>query len=85
MPKRTYCPHCEEEVDPADLAGPPPIPKPLPREEVDLARLKADCQAYLQEVASSGGEDSNLPHYIFECAMETFYGNDIFSWVNRME
>lgn len=57
------------------------IPKIVDHPTFD--KLQKCCESYIQEIMDKGGVDSNSDHYIFECAMEAYYGNDIFKWINK--
>lgn len=59
-------------------------PQPLPPEEVDLTALRAALEAHIEEIATDGS-DTDTPHYIFEAALEAFYGKEIWSWVNSLD
>lgn len=49
----------------------------------DFSQLRKICEKYIQTI-SEGKDIGDLEHYIFECALETFYGKNIFQdWVNK--
>lgn len=53
---------------------------------IDLAELKIACQAYIWLIDQKEGDRDTLErceHAIFEKAMETFYGPDIWDWINE--
>lgn len=54
-------------------------PKLLDNPNVD--GIKALCEDYLDEV-ELGVEDTDTQHYLFEAAMEAFYGKDVWKFIN---
>lgn len=46
-----------------------------------LAKL---CENYINELDSKGWVNDDLQHYIFESAMTTFFGNDVWTWINKV-
>ena len=56
----------------------PPTPTPQPVGKPDWTALVEMCQAYLDDP----DRDNDFEQYIFECAIETVYGKDIWEWVN---
>ena len=57
-----------------------PIPKGAP-DAADWAKLVQVCQERLAEYQTGNTDDSDLPHYIYERAMEAVYGPKIFEWL----
>jgi|AntRauTorckE6833_2_1112554.scaffolds.fasta_scaffold00137_34 hypothetical protein len=58
------------------------IPEPL--EDQDLQKLNEICEEYLKFVVSPEYyEDNDYDHYIFEKALKTVYGDDIFNFINE--
>lgn len=49
---------------------------------IDISRLKNMCQEYIDLVDKGEYIDDDFKHYIFECALETFFGKDIWKFVN---
>lgn len=49
----------------------------------DLTELKKSCEFQIQEVIDGKHVDSDSDHYIYEAAMETFYGKGIWGWINK--
>lgn len=49
----------------------------------NLKKLQSTCKSYIKEVFKGESEDSDTPHYIFECAMTTFYGEDVWGWIRE--
>lgn len=50
----------------------------------DYTSLRKICGAHISFLANGKVNDANtLEHYIFEAAMETLYGADVFDWINR--
>lgn len=59
--------------------------KPKQLAEFDLLLLTETCGEYIDRIASGKyHEDDDIKHYIFECAIETIYGKDVWKWINRM-
>lgn len=58
-------------------------PKQLNPQEVDLYALRKICQRYVNFIDSDQcHEDNDYKNYIFETAMETIYGDDVWKFVN---
>jgi hypothetical protein len=49
---------------------------------VDLSKIVATCESYLDEVEERGAVDSDLTHYLFEEVMRALYGDNVFKWIN---
>ena len=47
-----------------------------------LERLISQCQGYIEEIDTGGRVDEDTEHYIFEAAMECFFGKDVWKWIN---
>lgn len=57
--------------------------KPEPIEEPDLTSLRKICQEYIDFIGSEHyHEDNDYDHYIFEQAMNTFFG-DKWDYINN--
>jgi len=56
---------------------------PKPVEHPNLGDLKAVAQEYLDDIKENGRPSKDSKNYIFESVMKTFYGPDIFSWINE--
>ena len=54
------------------------IKKPTLVENLKLGNLKETCQAYLDNPEPDG----DFEHYIFEEAMQAFFGRDVFDYIN---
>ena len=48
----------------------------------DLSKLKLLCVSYLDAVAEDEVDD-DMDRYIFEAAMEAFYGGSVWEYVNE--
>jgi len=59
--------------------------KPIPLEEWnrDFSKVRKACETHIQELMN-GEVDTDAEHYIYETAMEAFYGKDVWDWVNKM-
>jgi hypothetical protein len=59
-------------------------PKPVQLNEVNLVMLRSICQEYIDELESDNEYiDDDFEHYIFETAMKTVFGKDVFKWINQ--
>ena len=58
--------------------------KPKQLENVDLAKLRTICQDYIDFIDNDKEycEDNDYDHQIFETAMETIFGEDVWKFVN---
>jgi hypothetical protein len=59
--------------------------KPEQLQQFNLDELLLQCEAYLSGIESGElheDEQSDAHHYIFEAAMKSFYGPDVFEWIN---
>ena len=63
----------EEEEKPKQIAAP------------DLTKLRKICQEYIDSLARDKYVDGDLDHYIFEAAMETVFGKNVWDWINDQE
>lgn len=52
--------------------------KPLALNGIFPKELRETCEAYLDEAWNNDYVDEDLPHYIFEAAMEAIFGEGIF-------
>lgn len=61
----------------------------LPHKEPDLTlsrelwKLKRRCSEYLEFVRERHRQPADFDHFVFEAAMELFYGNEIWKEVNE--
>ena len=57
--------------------------KPQQKQEINIDELKAECQEYMDRLEKGMSEDaqSKYPHWIFEKAIEAFYGEEVWDWV----
>jgi hypothetical protein len=62
-------------------AGKPPMPELTGR--IELEALLKLCKQYISDLHEYGRVDEDMHHYIFEAAMQAFYGKDIFIWINK--
>lgn len=58
------------------------ISKPDQLKDVDLTSLRATCEQYLNALKTDEHRDNNK-HYIFMEVMETFYGKDVWGYINE--
>lgn len=57
-------------------------PKPAQVQIVNLEPLWKLCTAYINDLDEKGYVDEDHSHYIFEAAMEVFYGKGVWNWIN---
>ena len=58
--------------------------KPQQLENIDLTALKEICQDYIDSFdATDYCDDNDFEHYIYETAMTTIYGKDIWKYINE--
>lgn len=59
--------------------------KPKQLETVDLQNLRKICQDYMNFVDDDEEyhDDNDYNQYIFEMAMETFFGKDVWVFINN--
>jgi len=62
-------------------------PKQLSEKEIDLTELRNVCQGYIDFIDNDKEyyEDNDYDHYIFEKAMTTIFGKDVFDWINQRQ
>ena len=62
-------------------------PEMLPIEQQNLTDLRNRCKDYIDFIDNDAlySEDNDLGHYIFESAMEAFYGCEIWDYVNKRQ
>ena len=58
-------------------------PQMLASEDINISAIR-DCVAdYINFVKENRRESKDYRQYLFETALITFYGNDIFNWLNE--
>lgn len=57
------------------------IPKPLPVR--DFEPLIKMVESHIKDIAEKGYADEDDKNYIFEMAMNTIYGKNIWKWYNK--
>ena len=58
------------------------LPKPL--QVLDTKPLQIICQKYIEDLSKNGYARDDADHYIFETAMETVFGKDVWKFVNSI-
>ncbi len=60
------------------------IPKMLDAKNLTkrLQTLQHMVEHYVKQVAENGGDEDDQ-HYIYEAAVELFYGNKVWDWINN--
>ena len=60
--------------------------KPKMLQISDISKLIGVCQRYIDDVDSNDyNEDNDWSNYIYEEAIETFFGKDVWNWINDRE
>ena len=61
-----------------------PVLRPAPLDKPDTSNLARLATDYLDQVETCEVEDelSDLEHYMFETVMTTFYGRDVWRFIN---
>jgi len=60
--------------------------RPVQDKVYTLTKLLDICEEYIAELEKDEEERyglDDIEHYIFEVAMTTFYGNDVWIWINK--
>ena len=59
----------------------------LKDEEINLKELKEQCQSYIDYIDDDEkySEDNDNAHYVFEKAMETLFGKDVWKFINERQ
>ena len=57
-------------------------PEELSKLEIDIGPLRMICEDYMDAISKGEYIDNDLEHYIFECAIETLYGDDVWDYIN---
>lgn len=58
----------------------PIVPQPVPNP--DLKNLLDTMNSVLEVAEERGYMDDDAPNYVWEAAMEAFYGKEIWNWIN---
>lgn len=58
-------------------------PLPLASEDIRLVQLQKQAGLYLSTLHTEGYTPKDAEHYMFEEVMKTFYGPDVFDWINE--
>jgi hypothetical protein len=56
--------------------------KPKQLENIDLTALKKICQDYIDNLSNDCSDDDE-EHYIYETAMETIFGKNVWKYINE--
>lgn len=59
------------------------LPYSLPSEDLNISKIRNLAADYLQSIVKRGKPPKDSENYIFEEVMKTFYGDDIFNWINK--
>jgi len=69
-----------ETITEADQCCGRSIPSMMSAPQLDS--LEEQLAYYIKSVAEKGEVPKDADHYIFEAAVEAFYGKNIFHWIN---
>jgi len=58
-------------------------PDPLPSEDINILNIRKQAEDYVRSIHETGMPPKDGEHYMFKSVMTTFYGNDIWTWINR--
>jgi len=58
-------------------------PKILNSEDINLSGLRKKAEEYVDSLFKNGHPPKDAEQYMFEEVMRTFYGKDIFLWINN--
>ncbi len=56
---------------------------PQSAEVIDLEPILKMTDAYIKGIANGEYQKEDFEHYLYETVMMTFYGTDIFDWINK--
>ena len=57
---------------------------PTVLQNIDVTELVNQCQSYINEIIDGDyNDDTDIPHYIFESAMDTVFGKACWVWINK--
>ena len=59
--------------------------KPRMKELINIGGLVNICEEYIEQIYKQGYADEDLPTNIFETAMKTIFGNNVFDWIFKAE
>lgn len=61
--------------------------KPKQLEQINLYELRKICQEYIDFIDNDEEyyEDNDFDQYIFEKAMETIFGENVFEYINKRQ
>jgi hypothetical protein len=57
--------------------------KPTLIELPDISKLSKMCQEYIDQLEEEEYVGDDFREYIFECALETFFGKEVWAFVNK--
>ena len=60
------------------------ISKPEQILSPDLEPLRSICRDYINDLSENGYVDEDHAHYIFEIAMTTIYGENVWNFINTV-
>jgi hypothetical protein len=75
--------HYTDEELKAELDQRQAPPDPLASEDVNISELAKQASEYIEDVQRDGCPSKDAEHFIFESVMETFYGKDVWNWLNK--
>ena len=79
------CSKCHEELESEEVKAhvcDKSFNKPVMIESPNLDALKKICSDFLNDVENEDYLDEGYYYYIFETAIETFYGKEVWNFIN---
>lgn len=58
-------------------------PDQLASEDINISSLSKQASEFLDSLQKNGCSPKDAEHYMFEGVMTTFYGPDIWDWINK--
>ena len=59
--------------------------KPSPKTIINTNPLRKLCYAYINELDEKGYVDDDFECYIFEAAMTTYFGKNVWGWIKKQK
>jgi hypothetical protein len=58
-------------------------PWPVASHLVNISNIRDHAAQYLNCIYKTGRPPTDGEHFMFESVMTTFYGNDVWTWINK--
>jgi hypothetical protein len=72
----------DEELE-AELARRHEPPLPIASEDLNISGIMHQASEYITSIEKTGRPPRDAEHYIFEAVMTSFYGHDVWDWLNE--